>query len=139
MRDEDGRDYVIALPIQKRAYHKDIVNFCRKLYGKELELARRSHKIYLKRTDIEKRMILKTMFKKIEITDGKVTYELIEPVRMLQERLNSLIDNFEPKNPYKKSFQGHYSLKLLLCSPSRIHCTALFQYSSARLKYMLPA
>lgn len=36
MRDEDGRDYVIALPIEKRAYHRDIASFCRKLYNKEL-------------------------------------------------------------------------------------------------------
>ncbi len=38
MRDEDGRDYVIALPITKRAYHRDIANFCRKLYHKNLKV-----------------------------------------------------------------------------------------------------
>lgn len=38
MRDEDGRDYVIALPIEKRAFHRDIANFCRQLYKKDLKV-----------------------------------------------------------------------------------------------------
>ncbi len=38
MKDEDSRDYVIALPIEKRAYHRDIANFCRKLYDKDLKV-----------------------------------------------------------------------------------------------------
>lgn len=38
MKDEDQRDYVIALPIEKRAFHRDIANFCRKLYGKDLKV-----------------------------------------------------------------------------------------------------
>lgn len=38
MRDEDGREYVIALPIEKRAYHRDVANFCRQLYKKDLKV-----------------------------------------------------------------------------------------------------
>src|SRR3989338_1380383 len=38
MKDEDQRDYIIALPIEKRAFHRDIANFCRKLYGKDLKI-----------------------------------------------------------------------------------------------------
>ena len=91
---------------------KDIVGQLEKLKSQEaeyfeiglniLELARKSRRIYSKRSDEEKRMILRTMFKKIELTDGKITYELIEPVRLLEERLNSVKNIFEPKKPLQK-------------------------------------
>jgi len=38
MQDEDERDYVVALPIEKRAFHRDIANFCRQLYKKDLKV-----------------------------------------------------------------------------------------------------
>jgi hypothetical protein len=38
MRDQDKRDYVIALPIDKKANHRDIVEFCKKLYKKDLKV-----------------------------------------------------------------------------------------------------
>lgn len=38
MKDEDGREYVIALPIEKQSWHRDIASFCRKLYKKDLKV-----------------------------------------------------------------------------------------------------
>ncbi|MEZ4211192.1 MAG: hypothetical protein R3B39_02805 [Candidatus Paceibacterota bacterium] len=38
MKDEDGREYVIALPIEKQSWHRDIASFCRKLYKKDLRV-----------------------------------------------------------------------------------------------------
>lgn len=38
MEDEDKRHYVIALPIEKKAFHRDIANFSRKLYQKDLRV-----------------------------------------------------------------------------------------------------
>lgn len=35
MEDEDGRKYLICLPIEVKAYHADIVEFATKLYGKK--------------------------------------------------------------------------------------------------------
>lgn len=52
-----------------------------------LDLARRASSIYAKRSDKEKRALLRTMFQSITLTDGKVSYELIEPVQKLQKRV----------------------------------------------------
>lgn len=38
MEDDSGRQYVIALPIEKKAFHRDIANFSRKLYQKNLQV-----------------------------------------------------------------------------------------------------
>lgn len=38
MEDEDGRRYMIALPIEKKPSHRDIANFSRKLYQKDLRV-----------------------------------------------------------------------------------------------------
>jgi len=36
LKDEDGRKYVIALPIDKKGWHAEIANFSRKLYKKDI-------------------------------------------------------------------------------------------------------
>ncbi len=38
MHDEEGREYVMALPIDKKDYHRQIANFARKLYGKDFKV-----------------------------------------------------------------------------------------------------
>lgn len=38
MQDDEGREYVIALPIDKAEYHREIANFARKLYGKDFNV-----------------------------------------------------------------------------------------------------
>jgi|SRR6056297_2504889 len=38
MKDGDNREYVIALPIEKKSHHKDIVEFSKKLYNKDLRV-----------------------------------------------------------------------------------------------------
>lgn len=38
MEDEDKRQYVIALPIDKKEWHVDIVEFSRRLYGKNFHV-----------------------------------------------------------------------------------------------------
>ncbi len=38
MHDSDGKEYVIAMPIDKMDYHRQIANFARKLYGKDFKV-----------------------------------------------------------------------------------------------------
>lgn len=38
MKDDEDREYVMALPIEKKDYHRKIVSFAKKLYGKDLEV-----------------------------------------------------------------------------------------------------
>lgn len=38
MHDNEGKEYLIALPIDKMDYHRQIANFARKLYGKDFEV-----------------------------------------------------------------------------------------------------
>jgi len=38
MTDQDGREYVIAMPIEKKSMHRDIANLCRRLYKKDLHV-----------------------------------------------------------------------------------------------------
>ncbi|QQR64504.1 hypothetical protein IPH92_02965 [Candidatus Kaiserbacteria bacterium] len=38
MHDDEGKEYLIALPINKMDYHRQIANFARKLYGKDFKV-----------------------------------------------------------------------------------------------------
>ncbi|HKL17197.1 MAG TPA: hypothetical protein VJ900_02460 [Patescibacteria group bacterium] len=38
MQDDDGREYVMALPIEKKDYHRKIVKFAKKLYNRDLSV-----------------------------------------------------------------------------------------------------
>ncbi len=65
-----------------------------------LELASRAKEIYSKRTPVEKRMLLKYLFKHISLKDGKVEYELKTPVRKLYEKLTLDENTFEPQKAF---------------------------------------
>ncbi|MCA9401560.1 MAG: zinc ribbon domain-containing protein, partial [Candidatus Omnitrophica bacterium] len=65
-----------------------------------LDLASRASEIYNKRNNEEKRMLLNFIFSNLILKDGKLTYKLNQPMKILSKRIQEKIDyenSFEPR------------------------------------------
>lgn len=84
-----------------------------------LQLAQKARSIYEneRRTDDEKRMLLRNIFTELKVRDGEVTYTLKTPVQKYSDRLNTLENIFEPENSLPTNLKHSTDARIAMMLP----------------------